>query len=341
VSPLKLDDFAKEAQDRSRTNSCAPDDVEARPSAGLVVELPIDHLKKGPVLRVMGEDQAHIRLLAWTPTPLPPILVDQATMIVIDGMHRVMAAQLRGDRTIPARFFQGRDDERFVAALRANIEHGKPLTLADREHAAERLIAIRPDWSNRIISETCALAPKTVANIRKRASIDVPQLNTRTGRDGRVRPVDPNLGRERAVTALVAQPDASLRQIAEKSGISVATAGDVRRRLQLGENPLRAGRARREVSSARPDGGVSEPQEPGDRWGADASMVSTEATRVFAQWMDTVCISPEDCDRFVDVLPLSRLYAIVQDAEKQSKTWAMFAVRLEDRVRTEAARPKH
>jgi hypothetical protein len=70
-----------------------PEDV-----AGEVGLVEIARLVRGPMVRVEGENHAHARLLAWTPQPLPPILVHRSTMMVIDGMHRLLAAQLRGTR---------------------------------------------------------------------------------------------------------------------------------------------------------------------------------------------------------------------------------------------------
>jgi hypothetical protein len=59
-------------------------------------------------------------------------------MRVLDGMHRVRAAILRGDAVIAAVFFDGDADAGFVEAVRANISHGLPLTVADRKAAVAR-----------------------------------------------------------------------------------------------------------------------------------------------------------------------------------------------------------
>ena len=56
----------------------------------------------------------HIRSLAELQDELPPILVHRTTMRVIDGMHRLKAAILRGERTIEATFYDGDDAEAFV-----------------------------------------------------------------------------------------------------------------------------------------------------------------------------------------------------------------------------------
>jgi hypothetical protein len=57
-------------------------------------------------------------------------------MRVIDGMYRLLAARMRGDSEIEARFFEGDDASSYVLAVKSNVEHGLPLSLADRKVAA-------------------------------------------------------------------------------------------------------------------------------------------------------------------------------------------------------------
>jgi hypothetical protein len=61
--------------------------------------------------RLDGENPDHIRLLAEATGPPPPILAHRPTMRVIDGMHRLRAAMLRGDTEIAVVFFDGTDVE--------------------------------------------------------------------------------------------------------------------------------------------------------------------------------------------------------------------------------------
>src|SRR5947199_10633529 len=62
------------------------------------VPLPVSSLLPGDSPRVAGENPEHVQLLAAARN-LPPILVHRSTMRVIDGMHRLRAARLRGDET--------------------------------------------------------------------------------------------------------------------------------------------------------------------------------------------------------------------------------------------------
>ncbi|MGD0557053.1 MAG: ParB/RepB/Spo0J family partition protein, partial [Streptosporangiaceae bacterium] len=203
-----------------------------------VVAVPIMSLRAGESPRLNGEDKAHIARLAETEVPLPPILVDRRTMRVIDGMHRLMAASLRAQETIDVMFFEGSEADVFLRAVEENVAHGLPLTQADRQAAAERIIATHPHLSDRAIGQASGLAAKTVAAIRKRSTEESQQSNVRVGRDGRVRPLDASEARLRAAEMLTDQPEASLRDVARAAGISPATVLDVRKRLERGESPV-------------------------------------------------------------------------------------------------------
>lgn len=203
-----------------------------------VEAVPILSLRPADSPRLNGEDKAHIARLVETETPLPPILVDSRTMRVIDGMHRLMAASLRGHETINVIFFDGSESDVFLRAVQENIAHGLPLSQADRRAAAARIIASHTHLSDRAIGHSVGLAAKTVAAIRKSSSDETAQSNVRVGRDGKVRPLDGGRGRQRAAELLTQRPDASLREVARAAGISPATALDVRRRLERGESPV-------------------------------------------------------------------------------------------------------
>ncbi|MGH3683128.1 MAG: ParB/RepB/Spo0J family partition protein, partial [Natronosporangium sp.] len=109
--------------------------------------------------RLHGEDVSHTRLLAQTHASLPPILVHWPTMRVVDGVHRVQAARLRGETSIRAVFFDGDENAAFVKAVEANVSHGLPLSIDDRRVAAARIIALYPDWSDRAVAASAGLSP--------------------------------------------------------------------------------------------------------------------------------------------------------------------------------------
>lgn len=208
-----------------------------------VVRVPIAALLPGKSPRSHGPDQEHVARLAEIDGPLPPILVRRSDMRVIDGIHRLLAALLRGQETIDVEFFEGSADEAFLKAVQANITHGLPLSQADRRVAAMRIMTSHPQMSDRAIARVSGLGAKAVASIRRRSTAAVPQLNSRIGQDGRIRPLSSVEGRWRAAEVMAENPEASLREVARIAGISPATASDVRRRVKAGMPP----------ASARPD----------------------------------------------------------------------------------------
>jgi len=207
-----------------------------------VERVPIAELMPADSPRLAGEDRGHVETLAQSGTAFEPILVHRATRRVIDGMHRLRAAALRGEDRIRVRYVDGPEGENFIRSVEANVNHGLPLTLGDRRAAAERILGTHPGWSDRAIARTTGLSPKTVGAIRRRSNEESPQSTSRVGRDGRSRPVDPAEGRRAAVALLAERPDATLREISQAVGISPSTAHEVRRLVRRGEDPLRLGR---------------------------------------------------------------------------------------------------
>jgi hypothetical protein len=199
--------------------------------------------------RLGGEDEEHIRVLAESSDNLPPISVHRPTMRVIDGMHRVRAALLNGRTRIDARLLDCDEGAAFVLAVKTNVTHGLPLSQSDRAAAAARIIAIHPHWSDRAVAAATALSDKTISRIRSRSTAEGPQSNMRLGRDGRVRPLDSGLRREKAAAMIRDMPTAGLRTVARATGLSPATVRDVRQRLHSGEDPV-PGRYRTAAAAA-------------------------------------------------------------------------------------------
>jgi ParB-like chromosome segregation protein Spo0J len=165
-------------------------------------------------------------------------------MRVIDGMHRLRAAQRRGSETIRATFFDGDEADAYVLGVRLNTQHGLPLSREDRLAAARRIMASHPDWSDRLIASVTGLAASTVSGIRKRSTDNAERSNRRLGHDGRVRPLSAAEGRRRAADIMNREPDASLRHVASRAGIALGTAKDVRDRLRRGQSPVPDGPGR-------------------------------------------------------------------------------------------------
>ncbi|WP_101380418.1 ParB N-terminal domain-containing protein [Kitasatospora sp. GP30] len=224
--------------------------------------------------RAASVDEEHAARLAALPSALPPILVHRPTMRVVDGAHRLRAAALRGDSTITVEYLDGDPVDVYLRAVEANAVDAKPadsgeplvlpLTLGERKAAAERIITLRPQCSDRSIARVAGLSAKTVGELRRRSGVAELCTKSRLGLDGRLRPVNPDEGRRRVLQVMRERPDASLREIAQAAGVSLGTAHGVRARIGRGEAavPARVPRPRRGGSKAAAQSQAQRPEQP-------------------------------------------------------------------------------
>ncbi|MFI1890296.1 transcriptional regulator [Streptomyces jumonjinensis] len=205
-----------------------------------------------------------MRRLAAVYPSLPPVLVHRPTMRVVDGMHRIRAAMLKDLDTVEVTFFEGAEDQVFLRSVTANISNGLPLSVADRKTAAARILATHPSLSDRAVATHVGLDAKTVAGVRVCSSAGSPLLNVRTGADGRAHPLDRTAERMHAAALLSEDPALPLRTVVERTGLSLGTAHDVRRRLLRGEDPVPTSRQ----GGTPPAGSAPGPAGSGGRAGA-------------------------------------------------------------------------
>ncbi|WP_405540350.1 ParB N-terminal domain-containing protein [Streptomyces sp. NBC_00075] len=298
----------------SSPNDSMPESAASRAEMETVsVALLLD----GEVLRLKGTSKDHVYVLIESEELLPPILVHRGTMRVIDGMHRLAAAKLRGHETIQVQFFDGDPEEAFVKAVQANSAHGLPLTLADRKAAAHRILRSRTGWSDRRIASLVGLSPKTVGAIRGPSTEEFPQLTARVGRDGRVRrlPASDNVYE----TSTASVPAAS--GISSEPAISVNASQPSAR--SLGSTPLQGQGAMR-----------SRPARPMQRRTTmellrqDPSLRMTEAGRFLLRLLDLHLGRMEDWDRLIEHVPPHRMESVADLAWECAQTWVDFAQRV-------------
>ncbi|MFI5916387.1 transcriptional regulator protein [Dactylosporangium sp. NPDC051541] len=304
--------------------------------------VPIAALRPADSPRLAGEDDEHIRVLADADAELPPVIVHRGTMRVIDGMHRLGAARLRGDAELAVRFFDGTVQEAFILAVRSNIAHGRPLSLRDRTLAAERIVNENPTWSDRAIAEAVGLGAGTVGGIRRRveATNDTArQTVVRIGRDGRRRPLDSAEGRRRAAEVIRESPDASLREIARRSGVSPTTAQDVRKRMRRGEDPVPV---RLPVDGAAPGPRKRTARRPAGRPGLEAALQGlqrdpalrfNESGRALVRWLITRAVRYEDWQAMSADIPSHCTYILAEVAGGFADEWRTIADDLHHRAR--------
>lgn len=203
------------------------------------VSVPVNSLVPGFHLRLTGTDATHVRLLADAAgsVKLPPILVQKRGARIIDGMHRVEVAKLRGEWTINARVVDCTDEEALVLAVKSNTLHGLPLTRADRISSAKRILTSHRDWSDRKVAMITGLSAKSITSLRNSSVVDAQFSGKRLGRDGKRRPMVAAEGRRRAAAYISEHPEASLREIARATDVSLGTVHDVRDKIRRGIYP--------------------------------------------------------------------------------------------------------
>ena len=311
-----------------------------------VVLVPIAELSVAGSPRISGSSEDHIRVLAEAPEELPPIIVHRATMRVIDGVHRLHAAKLRQQDQIAVWFFSGAEDDAFVIAVKANIEHGLPLSLADREAAAARIVGSHGQWSDRMIASVTGLSPRTVAQVRTRQGANPGQVTARIGQDGRVRPVDGPARRLLASELIGEDPGRSLREVARAAGISPETARDVRNRLLRGEDPVlrrpgagpgRIGAARQPADKTADSFELSRASVEHlaaivERLKADPAIRFTETGRALLRLLHVHLVEVKDWDRIGESVPVHCSPIIAQLAKECAQMWAELADHAERKV---------
>lgn len=285
---------------------------------GPVATVLVAAVRAGRSPRQGGEDLEHIQTLADAPGELPPIIVRRADMRVVDGMHRLRAARLRGDTRIAVRFFDGDDKDAFVLAVRANVAHGLPLSLADRKVAAELIITSHPHWSDRVIAGVSGLSAATIARVRRaRPELEPP---ARVGQDGKVRPVNGMERRRVARAILLAEPTLSLREVARRAGISPETARSVRRRLSHGPQPPPEDAATL-VRQLR----------------GDPTLRFSETGRTLLRLLEVRSVPPERWAAIAANMPPHWRDAVARVAMECADTWRTFAEQLLDEPRSKAS----
>ncbi|MCD9878915.1 ParB/RepB/Spo0J family partition protein [Streptomyces guryensis] len=256
-------------------------------------------------------------------------------MRVIDGMHRLEAARIRGERTVRARFFEGSEEEAFILAVETNTKHGLPLTLADRKAAALRIVTARPDLSDRAVAAKVGLAHKTVGAIR-RSSGEIPQLAARVGRDGRVRSVVRSGRDERAASPLpVGEPSAEAAPAHRETGVHrhqrngfASTATQI---VPAAANDVVSPSAP-EVVPTKPFARIDTDWKANlQRLRTDPSLRYSEAGRLVLRAMDAHVAAADQLHHIAEVLPEHCLSRIAQLALKCAEDYHRLSALLEQR----------
>ncbi|MFF8392657.1 ParB/RepB/Spo0J family partition protein [Streptomyces sp. NPDC016172] len=305
--------------------------------------VPVVSLVAADSPRLGGLSQEHVEVLAQR--DIEPVLVHRDTLRVVDGMHRLHAAKLRGEKVVPVRYLDGPASELFIHSVAANVSHGLPLTLKDRKAAAGRILASHPGLSDRAVARIAGLSPKTVGAVRRTSTEEVPQSEARVGADGRSRPLDAARRREAARAFLAEHPDATLSEVAASAGVSISTACEIRQRIRSEERdplPPRPGAAReaRNGNRAGSAGTLADDQQ-GQRietLAKDPSLRFTESGRALLRWLNKRAPDLEAGQQLMAAVPAHCAVAVAHLANSYAREWQRFASALDQAV-SDTAKP--
>ncbi|MFF0454216.1 ParB/RepB/Spo0J family partition protein [Nocardia africana] len=300
--------------------------AQRKANVGAVVPLTSDACYRVELQRLLpadsprstGEDRRHIVRLAESESQWPPILVHRATMRVIDGMHRVHAARMKGMTHIEVLFFDGSAAEAFLRGVESNVVHGLPLTLPDRKAAAERILESMPELSDRTIATSTGLSSKTVARIRLRSTGEIPQSNIRIGADGRTRPLDSSRRRQQVIELLTASPDMPLRALAAAADVSVSTAHAIRKKMR---------------ERLCPDGDTAEGPDTNalllQKLTRDPAMRASQQGRDLLRWLHSHSMNRKMWPRVAEAVPPHLAATVAELASRNAREWRAFADRIQ------------
>ncbi|WP_235916770.1 hypothetical protein [Antrihabitans cavernicola] len=225
-------------------------------------------------------------------------------------MHRLKAALLRGRRTILVQYYEGSAEEAFLLSVELNIAHGLPLSLADRRTAAQRILSTHPEWSDRRIGQVVGLDHKTIGVIRGKSTGEIPQLDTRRGRDGRRRQVKKH--------------DGDARKSASKGGNDENLSA---------HEPAPATKS--DATSRRGVEGIAEPHRDSilTNLRNDPSVRFSESGRILIRWLEASPRTAEDFTKIAVQTPEHCIDSILSIANYNAEKWAILAAQLNRRKR--------
>ena len=117
---------------------------------------------------------------------LPPIVVSylpdvdgEEQCVLVDGWHRVEAAHRLNRKELPAKEFDAADDaDVFREATRLSATGSKPLTIAEKQKAVNKLLVDFPDLSDRSIAKDAGVSHPFVASRRRELGIQGGNVTT-------------------------------------------------------------------------------------------------------------------------------------------------------------------
>lgn len=132
---------------------------------------------------------------------LPPVLLSgpdsEGLYKLLDGWHRVAAAEEAGLENIPAELWEGSDPTlAFCEAVKRSSISSLPLSWAEKRAAVDRILELRPSLSDREIARTAGVSHPLVAKRRALANGEGTEDDETAGSQERTPPAPPTAEQE-------------------------------------------------------------------------------------------------------------------------------------------------
>lgn len=160
------------------------------------MELPLKQIIKHRDLQIREQiDMNRVSFLEDVYEGWDPLLVYKvdSKYYLADGYHRITAAERMNLDKINTEIIEGTFHDALIAAIQANSAHrGLPLTVKERNHAAELLLITHTNWSLRRIAEIVGISPTTASSIREKLISDgqISHLSKTIGKDNKEYPIE-------------------------------------------------------------------------------------------------------------------------------------------------------
>lgn len=185
-----------------------------------ILDLPLEELVLDPALNLrdrLDQETVDRYLESWESLPPVTVFEVEGRWLLADGVHRHAAAVTLGRRAIKAEVREGTYAEALDYVAGANLQHGLPLSRAERHRAVEVKLRLHHARSDRHLSEELGVGRELVAKVRRQLveGGQIPHGTTRIGADGKVYPAalpkDPNEHRPRTNAEAGAEPESQGR----------------------------------------------------------------------------------------------------------------------------------
>lgn len=128
-----------------------------------------DYTAKAKEAKAKGADSPFPNLVIFTDP--------KGTNFLADGFHRLKSLKASGYEEAECEVREGTENDAFLFACKANLEHGVRLNSDDKKHNLSRVLEIQPDASNTVLADLAGVSEFFVRQHRPAAQSPTERVN--------------------------------------------------------------------------------------------------------------------------------------------------------------------